>query len=184
MHGMVPLKQIVLNSPLFCPSASPPSGFHQKENKIEMNTHNPCTHSGKLEALLSLYHSCPSCSGTRSTCLPHERATTILRVFHRRLGGVHHNRVLIYKLTGRIGERRQGQCDALHFTLINFLFVLFLQVFPPGLKKNKRYMCMGECHCVEEGLSKGDTAANKGLCSLRNRCFSYIERARNTPCCT
>lgn len=102
---MVPLKQIVMNSPLFCPSASPSSGFHQKENKIEMNTHNPRTHSGKLEALLSLYRSCLSCSGTRSTRLPHEWATAVMDVLHRCLVGVHHDCVLIYKLAGRIGER-------------------------------------------------------------------------------
>lgn len=141
---MVPLKQIVMNSPLFSPSASPSSGFHQKENKIEMNTRTPRTHSGKLEALLSLYRSCPSCSGTRSTRLPHEWATTILRVLHRCLVSVHHDCTLIYKLAGRIAERGQWQCDTLHFTLINFLFMLFLQVFPPRLKKNRtKQMCMG-----------------------------------------
>lgn len=102
---MVSLKQIVMHSPLLCPPASPSSGFHQKENKIEMNTRNPHTHSGKLEALLSLYCSCLSCSGTRSTGLPHERATAIVCVLHRRLVGVHHDCVLIYKLAGRIGER-------------------------------------------------------------------------------
>lgn len=70
-----------------------------------MNTHNPHTHSGKLEASLSLHLSCPSCSGTRGTCLPHERAATIVCFLYRRLVCVHHNCVLIYKLTGRIGER-------------------------------------------------------------------------------
>lgn len=138
--GHVPngaLKQIVMNSLLLRPSASPSSGFHQKRNKIERNTHNPCTHSGKLEALLRLYRSCPSCSGTRSARLPHERATAIVGVLHGRLVGVHHDGVLIYKLAGRIAERREWQCDALHFTLINSLFMLFLQVFPPRLKEKK-----------------------------------------------
>lgn len=105
-----------------------------------MNTRDPCTHSGELEALLSPERSCLSCSGPRSPCLPHEGAAALLCVLPGGLVGVHHYGVLIHQLAGGVAERGQWQRDALHFTLVNLLLVLLLQVFAPVLQQKPKHI--------------------------------------------
>lgn len=65
--------------------------------------------------------------------LGHERVSAIRVVLHG--SGLmlccDNNGVFIYKLTGGIGESRQGQGDPLHLTLIDPLLVLLLQVLTP-----------------------------------------------------
>lgn len=57
--------------------------------------------------------------------LPHERVPVLLHGGGLLLG-CDHDGVLIYELTGGVGEGRQGQGDPLHLALVHPLLVLLL----------------------------------------------------------
>lgn len=80
---------------------------------------------------------------------------------------MHHDGVLVHQLAGGVAERRQRQRDALHFTLVNLLLVLLLQVFPPAFRQKPKYTRGVSAAAWGESLSKADREEKKGLCSLR-----------------
>lgn len=78
-------------------------------------------------------------SGSRGASLAHEEGAALLQV-SRSLVAVHNDGLLVYDLTGGVGEGRQGQGDPLHLPLTHFLLMLLFQVLAP-VRKRKHSVC-------------------------------------------